>query len=172
MEEIHHETRTEEEVRFGGRFRADDFDGPAAAGRHPRAEDPRSVGQLFRDLAHETTLLFRQEVELAKTEMQEKAAKVGRNSAYAGVGGAVAYAGLLAIVAAACIGLALALAAMGVNERVASWLGPLVVGLIVAGIGYAMLQKGITTIKQEGVVPHKTADSLQETRQWMNAKIR
>ena len=114
----------------------------------------------------------RQEVDLAKTEMQEKAATMGRNSAFAGIGGAVAYAGLLAIIGAACVGLAVALAAMGLEESVAAWLGPLIVGLIVAGIGYALLQKGINTIKNEGVVPHKTVDSLQETRQWMNAKIR
>lgn len=166
MQEVRHETRvleTEAPVGRGGRL-----------GGEPgfRVQEQRSVGDLFRDLLHETTLLFRQEVALAKTEMQEKTARLARNSAYAGVGGAVLYAGVLALVAAASLAVYHLLAALDVNERLAFWLGPLIVGLIAAGVGYAMLQKGIDTIKKESVVPQKTVDSLQETQQWMKEKIR
>jgi hypothetical protein len=67
--------------------------------------EERSLGELFAELASETSTLVRQEFQLAKTELSQKAAHAGRNAGLIGAGGAVAYAGLLALVAAAIIGL-------------------------------------------------------------------
>jgi len=66
----------------------------------------RSIGELFAELAKETGTLVRQEVALARTEMTQKAAEVGRNVGFLAVGGLIVYAGLLAILAAVVIGLA------------------------------------------------------------------
>jgi hypothetical protein len=70
-----------------------------------RRSDERSLGDLFSELTHEITTLLRQEVTLAKTELSQKAAHVGRDVGFLLAGGAVAYAGLLALVAALIIGL-------------------------------------------------------------------
>ncbi|MBV9280670.1 MAG: phage holin family protein, partial [Chloroflexi bacterium] len=40
------------------------------------AREDRSLGELFAELSRETTTLVRQEVELAKTEMTQKATRV------------------------------------------------------------------------------------------------
>src|SRR6476469_1476439 len=95
-----------------------------------RKED-RSLGELFSALSRETSTLVRNEVELAKTEMTEKASKVGKDIGFLAIGGAVAYAGLLAIIAAIIILLG------GVLPM---WLSALIVGIVVAGVGYALIQ--------------------------------
>src|SRR4051812_646571 len=98
----------------------------------PTRQD-RSLGELFADLTREMGTLVRQEVRLAQTEMTQKASRAGRNAASIAVGGAVAYAGVLAILAAIIIGLA----TLGLPW----WLSALLVGLVVAGIGYALIQR-------------------------------
>ena len=42
-------------------------------------KDDRSIGELFAELSRETTALLRQEVQLAKAEMTQKASRVGKN---------------------------------------------------------------------------------------------
>ena len=63
------------------------------------SKDDRSLGELFSELAQDTSTLVRKEVQLAKTEMSQKASRVGKDVGFLAVGGAVAYAGLLAVLA-------------------------------------------------------------------------
>jgi len=126
-------------------------------------KEDRSLGQLFADLMNETRTLLQQEVRLAKTEMTEKASRVGRDITSLVIGGAIAYAGLLAIVAATAIGLA---------NVVPDWLAALIVGLVVAGIGLVMIQQGRKTLTQEDLNPRKTVESLQEDKQWVKEQMK
>lgn len=131
----------------------------------------RSIGDLIKELRDETTTLLRQEVALAKTEMTEKATKVGRNLAYLAVGGAVAYLGLLFLLWAVTSGIMLALDAAGLDEH-AAWVAPLITGVVVAAIGYALIQKAISTLKnKDEIVPQKTVESVQENAQWARQKV-
>lgn len=66
----------------------------------------RSIGELFSELASETSILIQQEIALAKVELTQKATHVGRSIGYLILGGAVAYAALLALLAAIIIVLA------------------------------------------------------------------
>ena len=133
--------------------------------------DNRSITGLLRELRDETTILLRQEVALAKTEISEKAARAGRNAAYLTAGGAVAYAGVLFLLLAATAAILVGLEAMGLNREITLWLAPLIVGGIVALIGYGLVQKGISTLKHESLVPEKTTDSIQENKQWLQGKM-
>ena len=133
--------------------------------------DGRSIPALLRELRDETTVLLRQEVALAKTEISEKAARAGRNTAYLAAGGLVAYAGALFLLLAATAGLLIALEAMGLDREITLWLAPLIVGGIVALVGYGLVQKGITALKHESFVPEKTKESVQENKQWLQDKM-
>jgi len=126
-------------------------------------KEDHSLGQLFADLMNETRTLLQQEVRLAKTEMTEKASRVGKDITSLVIGGAIAYAGLLAIVAAAAIGLA---------NVVPDWLAALIVGLVVAGIGLVMIQQGRKNLTQEDLNPRKTVESLQEDKQWVKEQMK
>jgi xanthine/uracil permease len=128
-----------------------------------QTRDDRPLGELFAELARETATLARQEVQLAKTEMSQKASQVGRDLAFLAVGGAVAYAGFLAIMVAVII----VLAANGLPW----WLSALLVGVVVAGIGYVLVQKGLTALKQQDLAPRETIESLKEDTTWAKEQI-
>ena len=119
--------------------------------------DDRSLGELFSELSQETTTLIRQEVNLAKTEMSQKASRVGKDVGFMAAGGAVAYAGLLAIIAGviALLGLVIPL-----------WLSAFLVGLVVAAIGYFLVRRGLDALKQEDLAPRETIETLKEDKEW------
>jgi len=125
--------------------------------------EERSLGELFAELASETSTLVRQEVELAKTEMSQKVAEVGKDAGLIGVGGAIAYAGFLAVVAAIILGLGL---------LIPLWLSALIVGLVVGGIGYVLLQQGLSALKRADLKPRQTIETLKEDKEWVKEQTR
>lgn len=137
------------------------------------ANDPkndRSIGQLLKELTHETSQLLRQEVTLAKTEMSEKASRVGTNLGGVAVGGAVAFLGAIALLMAVIYGLG-AILNNFLSPDTASWLAPLIVGAILAAVGYSMIKKALATLKAESITPERTTQSLQENKEWLKEKI-
>src|SRR5689334_2962079 len=113
-----------------------------------QSRDERSLGDLFGDLARETGTLVRQEVELAKTEMTQRASQAGKDIGFLAVGGAVAYAGFLVLLLAAVAGLVVA----GLDV----WLAALIVGIVVAVVGYLLVQRGLTALRSHGLAPRQT----------------
>lgn len=138
--------------------------------RDERVKDDRSLGQLLKELTSETTTLLRQEVDLAKTEMSEKASRVGTNLGSLAVGGGVAFLGALALLAAAIYGLTSILDQF-MSLGVAVWLAPLIIGLVLAAVGYSLIKKALETLKRESLAPQKTTESLQENKEWLKQKI-
>jgi uncharacterized membrane protein YqjE len=61
----------------------------------PPREDERSVGELVFDVSERVSVLVREEIELAKTEVTEKVTKLVRGSVVGIVGGAFAFLGLI-----------------------------------------------------------------------------
>jgi len=126
-------------------------------------QDNRSIGELFAELARETSTLVRQEVQLAKTELTQKATSVGKDAAMIGAGGFVAYAGFLALIAALVI---------GIGNFIPMWLSALIVGLLVVGIGYALIQSGLSALKRVDPTPRETIESLKEDKEWAKEQTR
>jgi len=116
-----------------------------------------SLGDLFADLSRETTTLVRQEVELAKVELSAKASRVGKDVAFIGAGAAVAYAGFLAILAALIIVLA---------NVLPWWVAALAVGIVVAGVGGFLVNKGIAELQHQNMAPQATIETVKDTAQW------
>ena len=134
------------------------------------ARTDQSLGALIRELTREVALLFHQEVELAKTELSEKAALVGRSAAAIALGGAIALLGGLALLLAVIAGLG-ALLDTFLPTGVAVWLSPLLVGAALSFYGYSRIQTALATLRHEGLVPKQTTQTLQENTQWLKAKI-
>jgi putative superfamily III holin-X len=124
----------------------------------------RSLGELFAELSRETSDLVRHELTLAKAELSQKAARVGKDVGLISMGGALAYAGLLALVAALVIGLA--------DAGLEWWASALIVGVVVTTGGYISTQKGLTALRREQVSPTETIDTLKENAQWAKGQIR
>jgi uncharacterized membrane protein YqjE len=121
------------------------------------AGQERSLGELFAELSRETSTLVRQEVALAKTELTQKAASVGKDVGFLVAGAAVAYAGFLALIAFVIIALA---------HAIPWWLSALIVGVVVAGIGGFLVMRGINDLKEQDLAPRQTLNTLKEDATW------
>ncbi len=122
-----------------------------------QSRDDRSLGELFSELAQETSTLVRQEVNLAKVEMSEKASRAGRHAGVLAAGGALAYAGLLAILAGVIVLL---------NNIMPLWVSALLVGLVVAVVGYLLVRRALDALKREDFAPRETMETLKEDQRW------
>lgn len=131
--------------------------------------DNRSIGELMRELRDESSALLRQEAALAKTEMSEKLSSFARQLLYAATGALVTLLGGIFILRAISEGIALGLREAG-YENLAPWLAPLIVGVFVGIVGYALVRKAVSTLEDETLVPEKTVDSLTEGKQWLKQK--
>jgi len=121
------------------------------------------LGELLGALVRDAGVLARQEAQLASTEMTLKARSVARNAALIGVGSALVHAGFVAL----WIGIAIALA-----PTVPLWLSALVLGIVVAVAGYALVQKGLSALRNLNPVPEQTVRTLDANLVWAKEQIR
>jgi len=119
----------------------------------------RSLGELFSDLSQQTADLIRQEMRLAKVELSEKLADVGKHAMM--IGAAIAF-GLAAVIT-----IAAAVTLLLVEVGVEPWLAA---GITAAAMGltaYLLAQSGITALRKKSIAPVETIHSLKETTQWL-----
>jgi putative superfamily III holin-X len=125
----------------------------------PELREDRSIGELFGQLSQDMTLLFRQEVQLARTEMSDKLSRLATNLVSVAAGGFVAYLGGLALVAALIL-------AIRDLANISLAISALIVGAVLAIIGYVMLQKGMKELKRVDIAPRRTVETLKDDVQW------
>lgn len=120
--------------------------------------EPRPLGELFSELATETGVLVKKEVELAKSEMTSNLKTMAKDAVVIGVGLVFALAGALAMLAAVILILALVLPL---------WLAALIVAVGSLGIGAALAIGGAVALKNTDPTPRQTIATLKENKQWL-----
>ena len=144
---------------------------PTAAGRPAvTASDPRSIADLLGELRDEGIALLRKEGQLARAEMSEKVDRVGNQLGQIAAGGALLFAGAVVLLGGLAMAFTALLDAIGINEDVAIWLGPIVFGLVITLIGAALFKKAVDHLKQVDPVPERTAETLSENAHWAQQK--
>jgi uncharacterized membrane protein YqjE len=123
-----------------------------------------ALGELFRQLAQDSATLVRQEVALAKAELQENVKQAVRSAAMVAVGGVIAGVGALVLVMFLVLALGDAL-----NEY---WLGALIVGLVFVIAGGVLALGSLRRLKGDGLAPERTIQTLKEDTQWAQNEIR
>jgi hypothetical protein len=63
------------------------------------------------------------------------------------------------------------LEAAGLSDDTAQWLGPVILGLIVAVVGWAVLAKARKALADDSIVPRKTIETLKADQQWAQNKL-
>jgi len=121
----------------------------------PELKQERSIGELFGQLSQDMTLLVRQEVQLARAEMAEKISRLTTNLLSVVGGGFVAYLGGLALVAALIL-------ALNDLANISPWISALIVGAVLAIIGYVLLQRGLGELKRVDLAPRRTVENIKE----------
>lgn len=122
----------------------------------------RSIGELFGQLATETSTLVRQEVKLASTELAQKAAYAGRQSVYIAAGALLGVISLLVLSGAIVLLL---------GKVMPLWLAALVVAVVFGGVAFAVAQIGVRALKTMKLELTETVASLKEDKQWLTRQI-
>jgi hypothetical protein len=135
-------------------------------------KEERSLGDLFSELAAETSTLVRQEVALAQTELTQKATSVGKDVGFLVVGGAVGYTALFVILAAVVIGLTQLIASLtGWQTITSAWIAAAIVGLVVGAVAYFLITSALTKLKNTELTPRQTVETLKEDAQWLKNQV-
>jgi|SRR5579875_2120923 len=138
--------------------RNDDSGGPAAREAEPARASDQSLHELLTQLSEQTSLLVRQEMELATAEMTRKAKRLGIGA------GALGGAGLLGLYA---LGALTAAAILALGLVVAGWLSALIVAGVWAGIAGGAALLGARKVRGGSPpVPTQAIDSTKEDLAW------
>lgn len=113
----------------------------------------RSAPEMLADLVSEVTVLFRQEVQLARTEMSEKVDQALMSLAFLVVGAVLLLAALVILLQAAAAGLV----AWGMQPHWAA----LLTAAVTAVIGFILLRYGLARLTLARLSPSRTVDQFQ-----------
>ena len=127
------------------------------------ADGDKSVGELFAELAHDTSTLIRKEIELAKAEISQNAAVMTAGAVSLAIGGLIALLGVQALVAAAVLVLAL---------WIDAWLAALIVGGGLAAIGGLVAMSALKRLKLRNLTPRRTLETLKDDKEWAKEQMR
>lgn len=116
------------------------------------------IGELLKQLATETTTLVRQELDLAKAEMREKAGKAGPGFGMIGAAGGVA---LLAL------GALTAFFVLALDGAVPNWLAALIVAIAYGAVATVLYMRGKERVDDAGSpAPRQTIETVKEDVEW------
>ena len=119
----------------------------------------RSTSELVKDLSREASSLVRQEIQLAKTEMTEKA-----TDASVGLAALVS----AAVAALTALGALTAFLILGLDDAMPAWAAALCVTVLWALIGTALALFGRQKLREVGKpIPQKTVETLKEDIEWL-----
>ncbi len=130
----------------------------------PRTRDGNTLLGLISGLREDVRDLFREQVQLAKTEVSEKVSHFSRNGVYLAIGGVVAYLGVIFLLLALGFLASWGLELLGLSTGMALFLGFLFIAVLTALVGGILLAKSLKALKKESLVPHKTIETLREIK--------
>src|SRR6476659_8673457 len=116
--------------------------------------DDTSISTLFSDVIGQVSNLFRTEIRLAKAELGEKFDQSLRAAGYL-IAGAVLLIGALYLFLLWIVRL---LVAFGIPDQWAT----LIVAVVTAVIGYAVVRKGLADLTASNLVPTRSVSSLEK----------
>jgi uncharacterized membrane protein YqjE len=123
-----------------------------------------STGELLKRFSDETTTLLKQEIELMKAELAEKAKPAGLG---AGMFGGAGLFGLGAFLALTAFFIAL------LDGAVPIWAAALIVAAVYAAIAAVLAITGKNKVKEATpVAPEQTIGSVKEDVQWAKTRAR
>jgi len=132
-------------------------------GRQSTTAEP-SIGELVGTLARETQTLVRQEMALAKTEINNSVSNLISGVVKVAVGGFLIYAALLVLLFAAVA---------GVHQADFSWwASAAIVGGVTLVVGLIVFAWARSNMRSASLMPTETVETLKEDRDWAKGQVR
>jgi hypothetical protein len=123
----------------------------------------RPIGEVAKNLTSDLSLLLRQEIELAKAEMAQKA-----RTAAPGLG-MFGGAGVVALCAAGALTAFLVLV---FSLFLPDWAAALIVGVAMAAVAFVLIRQGKERIADAGKpVPEQTIETVKEDVEWAKTRV-
>jgi len=119
-----------------------------------------SIGSLVGSIVGDVQDLVRQEIALARQEVREEVNTAKDAGIKFGIAGGVLGVGGLLLILGIAGGLAQLLG-------LPTWAGYLIVGVVLAIVGYIMLSSAQKQAKQISPVPRKTVETMKENVEWI-----
>jgi len=138
--------------------------GQTAHSNQNQSGDEPSIGELISILARDTQTLVKQEVTLAKTELNQSVKQLVSSIVKVVIGGLILYAGLIVLL----------FAAVGFVHRLDfSWpVSALIVGGITLLVGLILVLIARSGMSGSNLMPTETIDSLKDDRDWAKGQAR
>ena len=143
------------------RFMVQETDGRQLV--HDALDDP-ALGELFRRLTADASLLVRQEINLAKAEMQESVVNLKTMVARLAIAAALAVPAAIALTAFLVIALGDA-----INSY---WASALIVGVILLIAAVALARQGMAGVSRAKEGLQRTAESVSDEARWGKEELR
>ncbi len=118
-----------------------------------------SIGELLKRVTSDSAELIRQEVTLAKVEMRESLSTMAQDATRASIGLGLTLVGVLAFAT-------FLIAGLGVLFDGRYWLSALIIGVIFLAVGFFLARNALSEMKQHGLVPDQTVESLRRDAAW------
>ena len=135
----------------------------SGAGAASLQQEPRSIGELLRDLANDTTRLVRDEIALARTEATDKAKQAGVAVGMMAAGAVLAIPALIFLLQTVVE----ALDAAGLPR----WAATLIVGLVLAIGAFVLVKIGQGKLSASSLTPERTAQNLKRDASLVQEKV-
>lgn len=129
-----------------------------ATGTYHGEDDPRSLGDIASDLLSDASTLIRQEVDLAKAELQQSATRAGKGAGLMGGAGVAGGFALLFASLAAWWGIAVLIGT--VDSPALGWSG-LIIAVVYAIVALVLLAMGKGELKRVKGLP-RTAETVSK----------
>jgi hypothetical protein len=125
---------------------------------HPGRSVPELLGGLVNDLSG----LFRKEIELAKTEASEKVDHVVSASLSLVFGAVLALGALGVVLAAIVTAIGAYLVDTGMEQTLANSIAAFIVAVVVGGIAWLLIGRGLSALKTSNMMLERTTHSLAQ----------
>jgi hypothetical protein len=129
------------------------------------SEHGRPLTELLGGLVNDISGLFRKEIQLAKVEASEKIDEVVGASRNLLIGGVLGIGATGVFLTVLVTGVTALLVAMGMGEFLASFLGALIVAVVIGAIAWSLVSKGLNDIKASNLSMKRTTRSVSQDAQ-------
>ena len=139
------------------------FGSAPSAGMDDNAEGREGIGSLVSGVVKDMQDLVRAEIQLAKTELKEDAAGLGKGAGYLAAGVFVGLVGFFYVIFALIHLLDKALEEL--------WLSAGIVSLVLLAIAAILAMSGRKKMQASSLKPDQTIETLKEDQQWAKQQI-
>jgi len=125
--------------------------------------EDQSIGELFSQLATDTSRLVREETRLIAAEAKDSLGQGAQSAGLIAAGIVIALGGALALLTAIILVVALWLP---------TWAAATLVGICLLAIGLPVANRGWTALKSVELLPERSLASIKEDAEWIKERIK